>query len=210
MRILGRPIAFTVPAVAAALLISGVVALNDYMSAPGAVGETPDAWPSGTGIERTPERWTIVLAAHPKCPCTRATAEQMIGPLRGSPEADLVILSYVSPERADSPPEPGVAGRLAELPNARVVADPGARLAERFGAVTSGHVVAFAPDGSTAFSGGVTRSRGMSGPATGLASLHALLSDSTPPAAEACVYGCPLVGPAEGRASVDLSAGDQR
>ncbi len=183
------------PLASAGALAFGIAQLNTYMATPGSVATTPDAWPSDAPFAREASGWTFVLAAHPRCPCTRATADQLLRTMtRAGDDATLVVLSFTTPHRPHRPDQadPGVLSALAHLPNVRFVPDPEGALAARFGAVTSGHLVAFDPGGRTRFSGGVTPMRGMVGPATGLAVLEDLLSGRTPRTDSAAVYGCPL------------------
>lgn len=189
-----RPLIPTValPLASAAALALGIARLNTYMATPGSVAVAPASWPADAPFAPDGSRWTLVLAAHPRCPCTRATADQLLRTMaRAGHGASLVVLCFTTSDRPDHA-EPGVLSALEHLPNVRFVPDPEGDLSALFGAVTSGHLVAFDARGRTRFSGGVTPMRGMVGPATGLAVLESLLSGRTPPTASAPVYGCPL------------------
>jgi hypothetical protein len=176
-------------------LAGGAGYLAAHASTPGDTGRTPDRWRPDL-LPRADGRWTIVLAAHPRCPCTRATADELVAAIDGAPTPyELLVLAY----RPDGPETgagdftaTGVIRRLAALPHARIVDDPNGRLAAALGANTSGHAAVYDPDGLLRFTGGLTPTRAHVGPNTGAAALRALLRNDPPPAAVAPVYGCPL------------------
>ena len=51
--------------------------LYDHQGSAGAAAAAPQTWPSASGIERDPQRPTLVMLAHPRCPCTRASLEEL-------------------------------------------------------------------------------------------------------------------------------------
>src|SRR5450432_1383954 len=77
--------------VAAWLLVCGVgfAALGAYSTRAGTSGTPPARWPAESRLALASDRPTLVLIAHPRCPCTRATMgelerlmAQSAGPLR--------------------------------------------------------------------------------------------------------------------------------
>src|SRR6185503_6457458 len=72
--------------------VAGSVLLWSYKLAPGAVGAVPPTWPAASSLPRTAGRATVVLFAHPRCPCTRASLAEL-GALTEElgPEVDVVI-----------------------------------------------------------------------------------------------------------------------
>ncbi len=180
---------------ACAIGIGGVVVadLNSYMSRGGEVGTVPVSWPASVEaasplVRRSDGGWTFVLTAHPECPCTRATADQLLRALDGADPADrLLVLA-----RADDTNDLGVLEPLRRLSNTTFIADPDASLSADFGGLTSGYLVAFDPGGRTAFAGGLTPRRGMVGPSTGFEAVRALIENKGSVAERAEVFGCPL------------------
>lgn len=172
------------------LLACGTGYLAAHGARAGGAGATPARWAGA--FERGAGVWTVVLAAHPRCPCTRASAEELIGALEGASEPyELVVLAYRpagDPGFADT----GVVRRLRGLAHARVLDDPDGRLAAGLGALTSGHAAVYDAGGDLRFSGGLTPSRAHVGPNTGAGAVRSLLRGGVPPAAGAPVYGCPL------------------
>lgn len=177
-----------------ASLAVGVAGLAWHGSEPGRADEGDGLWPLGAG-ER-PEGWAVVMAAHPGCPCTEASASELIGAVGDLGGVETVVLRFVpDPQPAGWLGPWGGSGAIESLSRAigaRVVDDVGGRMAARLGAMTSGHVVLFGPDGAPRFRGGLTPARGHTGPNTGSASLRALVRGDKAPADRSAVYGCPL------------------
>src|SRR4030088_642167 len=71
------------PILAAAWLLAvaaGVLALWIYKTRPGAQGTTAARnWPAASRIHANPGRATLLLFAHPRCACTRATISELAG-----------------------------------------------------------------------------------------------------------------------------------
>src|SRR5437016_4114966 len=68
----------------------GIVMLWRYASTPGLTATPPSSWPVESAIARTPGRATVVMMAHPHCPCTRASI------------AELAVLMSRLQDRADA------------------------------------------------------------------------------------------------------------
>ncbi|RMH26478.1 MAG: RedB protein [Planctomycetota bacterium] len=176
---------------------AGATYLSRYASQSGDAAIAPTQWPGDTGIERTDGAWTVVLAAHPRCPCTRATADELESALAGiGTPHELVVLAFQPPDN-DRFADTGVIRRLGKRPDARIIPDPDARLSARFGGLTSGWVTVYDPSGALRFAGGITPTRAHTGPNTGSAAVRALLSGAPAPAPAAPVYGCPLTNDPE-------------
>src|SRR5690349_12240576 len=67
--------------VAAAVWLSTVVAvmvlLIEYSNSPGNSGAPPIHWPTHSQIAFDAKRPTLVMFAHPRCPCTRASVGEL-------------------------------------------------------------------------------------------------------------------------------------
>jgi len=177
------------------LLASGFAALSAYGlrgEAPAAVG----AWPGGEEIALAPDRPTLALFIHPRCPCTAATVAELDRLLSRNPRAFSVAVVMTIPEQRGERWLGGATfAAVQRLPGVAVVPDPGGIIAARFGARDSGTVLAFVPDGARLFAGGVTATRGHEGASTGGEALAALAVGRVPRTAETPVFGCPLVLP---------------
>src|SRR5438552_8947030 len=56
---------------------AGSWCLSKYESAPGRAALTPDQWPVATRIAASHDCPTLLMFAHPQCPCTRASIENL-------------------------------------------------------------------------------------------------------------------------------------
>ncbi len=172
---------------------AGYAWLNGYATTPGGRLESPDSWPATSNVARPgDERSAVVMIAHPRCPCTLASIDELAAALRGVPaqvvEVTLVISGFASIAGAETE----LLKTLGARHGWRVQLDTERRDALAFGALTSGHVLMYGPGGSLVYSGGVTPARDHRGPNTGAAAVRAIALGERPPAASAPVFGCPL------------------
>jgi hypothetical protein len=179
-------------AVVAALVAAGIGlgVLNTHASTAGPRAASPELWPVTLGP--LTGRTGVVLAVHPRCPCSRATAAQLERALDAyAGQARVVVLAY-APESGEGSgwERSGVLDTLRRIKDAHIEMDPGGRRAAALGLQTSGHALLFSPDGRLAYSGGLTPTRGHEGPCTGVAALTALLAGRSAPASRGEVYGC--------------------
>jgi hypothetical protein len=175
----------------------GLGTLFQYENAPGRVGTLPREW-SSTEIVRATDRPTLVMLAHPHCPCTSASLgelAQIMARLQGKVAAYVLL---VKPKGAGRDWEDTDLRRSAEaIPGVQVLFDLDGAEARRFGAETSGHTLLFGADGRLLFSGGITASRGHAGDNVGESSLVSLVNHQTPARTETLVFGCSLANRSE-------------
>lgn len=135
------------------------------------------------------------MFAHPQCPCTRASIEELNRLLaQCSGKVSAHVLFFKPAGFADDWTKAGLWQSAAALPDVAVAADPDARQAVLFGAETSGYVVLYDPHGKLLFKGGITGSRGHAGDNEGESSVAALLSGQVASFTQTPVYGCSLLG----------------
>src|SRR5438105_2192626 len=60
-----------------AIVAAGLTALWRYELAAGEPGTPPARWPSASAIAPARERPTLVMLLHPRCPCSRASVEEL-------------------------------------------------------------------------------------------------------------------------------------
>jgi hypothetical protein len=173
--------------------LAGLGALGAYAARPGASGAAATHWPGGSRVPGPAGRPALVLFLDARCPCSAASLGELGQIMARAPGP--VDAFVVASGGGGTPPAGAVAG-------ARLVADPRATEAGRFGVVTSGHALLFDADGRLRFSGGITPARGHQGDSFGSAAILARLAGRPAPA-EAPVFGCPIAGPgaATGRAT---------
>ncbi|MBL8910076.1 MAG: RedB protein [Archangium sp.] len=180
-------------ALAVALTFVGIAR---YKSEPGLPAAAPARWPEASGLPRTAGMATVLLFAHPRCPCTRASILELNevmnrADVRQRARAVVVFFqSDASVERSD------LWKFVSQMPSTDIALDASQVERHRFGARTSGQVEVFDAEGALVFSGGITGSRGHAGLNVGRTDLIAAV---TGPAGEAAhpVYGCGLDEPGE-------------
>jgi hypothetical protein len=177
----------------AGAIAAGFGALVAYEGAPGTSGPALARWPADTAFEAPSDRSVVLVFLHPQCACSQATADGLEKLATRLPTGWRAVAAFYRPHGSDADwAETGLRARVARVPGLLVVDDVGGVEAERFGARTSGHVVAFDFRGRRLFAGGITGARGHVGDNAHLDSLIAALRDETPAAGEAEVFGCPL------------------
>ena len=175
------------------LVGAGLAALHAYEFTPGQPDNPCDAWPTDCGIRPEPGRATLVMLAHPRCSCTRASLDELARVVARARRPVAVHVLFYRPRTAQ-----GTWGttdlwrRAAAIPGVQVHDDPGGEVACRFGATTSGSVRLFDAAGRLVFDGGITRARGRTGASPGGDAVIALLSGEKSAASRPPVFGCPI------------------
>jgi hypothetical protein len=173
----------------------GLRVLFKYETSPGSVGIAPALWPANSSIALAKDRPTLVMLAHPHCPCTRASVgelAQLLARLQGKVQA--YVLFY-TPRDSDSESKwekTDLWRSAAQIPGVTVLSDFDGEEARHFGAETSGHTFLFAADGRLLFSGGITASRGHSGDNTGESAIVSLVDNHISARPRSFVFGCAL------------------
>ena len=173
--------------------------------APSVGGKTLSAaWPSQAPIPLATGRANLVLFLHPRCPCSRASLAELIEAMTrlGAPSATspaVTVLFTIPSDDAIAWKDSVLWHSATAIPGIRVAADPDGKLATRFGATASGHLLLFDKAGRLLFSGGITGARGHEGDNAGLDTLITLAQGGVRPGvatapARTPVYGCSLIG----------------
>ena len=173
---------------------TGIVLVLDYENASGSVGNVPKQWLSGTSIPLDPARDTLIVFAHPRCPCTRASLGELNRLLAqsGGRIAAHVLFFRPSNESADWA-HTELWRTAATIPGVTVQDDIDDALARKFGAETSGYVLLYDPHGKLLFRGGITGSRGHAGDNVGESAIISLAMGKPASVAQTPVYGCSLL-----------------
>jgi hypothetical protein len=162
---------------------------------PGTQLAVPAMWPAGSGIARTPGLATVVMFAHPKCPCTRASVEELARAMAQCEGRARVYVMFYTPDGAPADWMQSDTWRnAAAIPGVETQHDRNGEEAARFGATTSGFVVLYDAAGRLGFSGGITSERGHAGDNDGEAAIIALANGKQADRATMPTLGCSIFG----------------
>lgn len=174
-----------------AAVVAGMTALVRYANTPGPPAAAPEIWPAQSRLAARPDRPTLVMFAHPQCPCSRASiGELALLMARVQGRADAHVIFYQPANAAPGWEQAGLRQAAEVIPGVRVGTDVDGVEARRFGAFVSGQTVLYSADGRLRFSGGITAARGHSGDNAGRAALAAILLGQRTLAAKTPVFGC--------------------
>jgi hypothetical protein len=187
------------------LAILGLWFLWAYETTPGIAAVSPRQWPSDSRIQLSPDHPTLVMLAHPHCPCTRASIGELASIMAHSQGRLRAYVLFVRPEGFSEGSEVTDLWQSAsDIPGVKAILDGDGREARRFHAATSGQTVLYDPQGRLLFSGGITGSRGHFGDNAGQGAVVAIVNSEVPDRTETSVFGCPLFNPqSECQVSID-------
>jgi hypothetical protein len=179
------------------MICVGVGLLWSYERRPGVAAAAPARWPADSGLRHADERATLVMLAHPHCPCTRASLGELarlMAQARGRVTA--YVLFAKPPGLPDGWEDTDLLTTASAIPGVTVVRDFEGVEAVRFRAATSGQTMLYDAGGALLFSGGITRARGHEGDNAGRAAIISLLLTGEARQGGTPVYGCPLLADA--------------
>ena len=173
----------------------GALLLGDYSTAPGDRGGFLDRQPTTSRLRVLEKEYTLIVFAHPHCPCTRATLRELDFLMSRTGDRVGAIVAFVKPRGMEEEWCRTDLWRRANLIRmTRVACDPGGEEAKLYGAQTSGHVMLFESRGACVFSGGLTPSRGHDGANPGRAAILSIVFSGSSDRSSTEVYGCRLTG----------------
>ncbi|HEY7502447.1 MAG TPA: hypothetical protein VH740_28250 [Vicinamibacterales bacterium] len=172
---------------------AGLWMLWRYDNTPGEAARAPEQWPALATMARASDRPTLVMLAHPHCTCTRASLGELAETIARARTSPRTYVLFMAPARFEKDWEKtDLWQTAAALPGATVVRDDDGRMAQQFGAVTSGQVLLYDAGGALIFSGGITGARAHAGDNVGRQSLVALLNREPAIQRGSKVFGCSL------------------
>lgn len=179
----------------------GLFWMWQYEVTPGADLSSP-RWPNNTQCELDPTRPTLLMFAHPRCPCTRASIGELSEFVARCPGKVDVRVVFLKPSGSSKDWERTDLWQTASaIPGVTVLQDLDGAEAEKFGATTSGYALLYTPDARLLFAGGITSARGHSGDNAGRSMLESLVMHEAPNAKgqheSFLAFGCPLRNDAE-------------
>ncbi len=175
------------------MLVAGFGSLLSYQMRAGVPAAANDRWPSGVKLVLDPQHFNLVMFAHPKCPCTDASLEELkIVMTQGRGEITPTICFFDPAGLPADWAQTSLVRAARQIPGLNVVIDLNGSISEKFGAMTSGQVLMFDGRGRRVFAGGITGSRGHVGENRGRALVLALAGRETSEPAQTPVFGCSL------------------
>ena len=188
-----------------AVTAGGFAALLVYSQTPGA-----DARPPALAVASPRSsllmagcgkgQFQLVVAVHPRCPCTQATLAELEKLLQRYPDALRATALVYQPKGAAHEWQQAANYRWAQqLPNTQVLADVDAQLARHVGLLVSGAVVLYGADGQPRYYGGITAARGHVGDNLGSQAIASWIEGVSADTTYAPVYGCAIASPDAGR-----------
>lgn len=173
----------------------GIARLWIYSSTPGSSESSPSQWPAASRIPRVPDRPTLVMSVHPRCPCSRASLCELKKILTRCRFPVTTIVLFYRPRQASADwARTDLYRQAAAIPGVTTLMDEEGAEARRFHALTSGQTMLYDREGQRQFSGGITSARGHEGDNSGEAALEALLNHRAAAQTQTPVFGCSLTG----------------
>lgn len=156
--------------------------------------ESIKKFPKASKLKLDPHQETLLMFAHPHCPCSKASLEELNKLLAGSPHNKLkVIIVFVKPKKFDETwVKADLWQRAITMPNVSTYIDEENHEAKLFKANTSGEIFLFRPNGGLVFHGGITASRGHEGDSKGRSSITKYLKTKKISVKESPAFGCVL------------------
>lgn len=174
-------------------VLGGSFVMFSYASKPGEGAAAPTSWPMDSEIPRTPGEFTLLLFAHPNCPCTMASLEELMRALANTTSMpNCFVVFTIAPNMPSGWESSDLVSRARSFEQLSIMSDIDGVETRRFGAATSGHVLLYNRDGRLLYSGGITASRGHEGDSIGKQSVIEFLNNMHPAQDFMPVYGCPL------------------
>jgi hypothetical protein len=176
-----------------AAILTVMAVITNYSNIPGAAGVTPAEWPAQSKLLVESGLPTLVMFAHPHCPCTEASLgelELLMATNQGRVNAQVVFIQ--PPGTTEEWVKSDLWRKAVAIPGVKVSSDPGGIETQRFHAETSGHTVLYDTTGRRLFTGGITIARGHMGDNPGLDTLAAMLAHEQTSQAQTPIFGCTL------------------
>ncbi len=134
---------------------------------------------------------TLLMFVHPRCSCSRASLRELAYIMtRARHNLTAHIFFYQPTDKPAAWSETDLWRYAQTIPFTTVHRDLNGQVAARFGALASGQVVLFRPDGHRVFFGGITAGRGHEGPNPGRNEVLRLVREGSGTTDHTAVWGC--------------------
>lgn len=167
--------------------------MQKYSMTPALPGIAPQQWPASPSLKMIEGKPALVMFAHPKCPCTRASLSELsriVSNRQDRVMAIVVFMNYATEQ--NSWDHTNLWDQAVSIPGVQVVRDEQGELSHRFGAVCSGETYFYDSKRNLAFHGGITSSRGHEGDNSGHDAIVSLIQGYATETPTHPVFGCSL------------------
>jgi hypothetical protein len=172
----------------------GLGALAWYDNAPAELANVPAAWPSESQLHLGEQGQTLVLFAHPRCPCTRSTLSELEKLVAHCQQKVTPWIVFFKPDgETDDWARTDLWNTASAIPGAHVMCDEGGREARLFQATTSGQTLLYDASGKLQFNGGITFARGHAGDNAGRTAIESYCAGDAPGYGATPIFGCSIV-----------------
>jgi hypothetical protein len=180
-------------------IAGGYKTMWEFQRKAGEAAIAPTMWPDGSRLARSTDGPTLVVFAHPRCPCTRATITELRELLGSRPGriARAYVLVLKPREFPEGWEKTDIWRNAASIRGVTVISDVDGIEAARLGARTSGQTLLYDASGTLLFSGGITKLRGEAGDNVGVRRVSALIAGESVDRNTSEVFGCAIRTPGE-------------
>lgn len=166
-----------------------------YHQVEGSSDRSARDWPLNANLSLDSQKPTMVLAVHPKCPCTVATCRELARLLlrahRPVKIYALVFTPSPNPDGEEWFNSPTMSD-LKRVPLLEMIKDENGELAQSFGMSTSGDIRLYSSNRHLLFAGGITASRAHEGECAATDKLFSRIRGESSQYFEYPVFGCPI------------------
>jgi hypothetical protein len=181
-------------------VVTGLSLLAQYETTAGAPGSAPRTWPRNSRIQLSDQGYTMVMFAHPKCPCTRASLGELAKILARCPNAVTTHVVFFKPsDTTETWDKTDQWLTAANTPGVHSMRDIDGEQARLFQAATSGQTLLYNSSGELLFNGGITLARGHVGDNLGRDAIESYLVGAIGEVRETPVFGCTILDPRTGK-----------
>lgn len=163
-----------------------------YEALSGPPQQAPASWPTECNYKRTPGYYSLILFAHPHCPCTKASLHELAKLMSKSKELKAHVFFLKPRNMPTNWAKTAMYDEALTIPGVSVSVDCDAFQSSLFHAHTSGEAMLFSPAGQLRFSGGITAGRGHEGDNQGASTILKLIEDASTSSKSTPVFGCAL------------------
>jgi hypothetical protein len=180
------------------LVCAGLGWLSNYANTPGKTAAPPAQWPQQSALLPSAEHGTLVMLAHPHCPCTRASIGELASIMAHTQGRLTAYVVFLKPTGFQDDWTRTDLWRSAEaIPGVKAIADDDGHEARLFQSLTSGQTFFYDKTGQLLFRGGITAARGHSGDNAGRSAIISIVNSENHDQLTTPVFGCPLFDPGE-------------